>query len=86
MATEISTEERILDAARSVFLRKGMVGTRMQEVADEAASTRPCSTTTSETSSSSSSRCSACAGNGPCRACGWNSRRSVRCSTTSVRS
>lgn len=36
MATEIPTEERILDAARSVFLRKGMVGARMQEVADEA--------------------------------------------------
>jgi AcrR family transcriptional regulator len=36
MATEITTEERILDAARNVFLRKGMVGARMQEVADEA--------------------------------------------------
>lgn len=36
MATDIPTEERILDAARSVFLRKGMVGARMQEVADEA--------------------------------------------------
>lgn len=36
MAMETTTEERILDAARSVFLRKGMMGTRMQEVADEA--------------------------------------------------
>lgn len=33
---DITTEERILAAARNVFLRKGMMGTRMQEVADEA--------------------------------------------------
>ena len=36
MSAEASTEERILEAARNVFLRKGMMGTRMQEVADEA--------------------------------------------------
>lgn len=36
MSTVANTEERILDAARSVFLRKGMMGARMQEVADEA--------------------------------------------------
>ncbi|MEZ4756073.1 MAG: TetR/AcrR family transcriptional regulator [Flavobacteriales bacterium] len=33
---EPGTEERILAAARRVFIRKGMVGARMQEVADEA--------------------------------------------------
>ncbi|MEX1131933.1 MAG: helix-turn-helix domain-containing protein, partial [Flavobacteriales bacterium] len=33
---DIPTEERILAAARGVFMRKGMMGTRMQEVADEA--------------------------------------------------
>lgn len=33
---ESATEQRILDAARRVFLRKGMMGARMQEVADEA--------------------------------------------------
>jgi TetR/AcrR family transcriptional regulator len=33
---ESGTEERILDAARRVFVRKGMAGARMQEVADEA--------------------------------------------------
>lgn len=33
---EQCTEERILEAARSVFMRKGMAGARMQEVADEA--------------------------------------------------
>ncbi|MBK8228086.1 MAG: TetR/AcrR family transcriptional regulator [Flavobacteriales bacterium] len=33
---EESTEQRILEAARAVFIRKGMAGTRMQEVADEA--------------------------------------------------
>jgi TetR/AcrR family transcriptional regulator len=31
-----STEERILDAARKVFVRKGMYGARMQDIADEA--------------------------------------------------
>lgn len=31
-----STEERILDAARQVFVRKGMYGARMQDIADEA--------------------------------------------------
>lgn len=36
MSAETSTKERILDAARNVFLRKGMMGARMQEVADEA--------------------------------------------------
>ncbi len=33
---ERETEERILDAAHAVFLRKGTAGARMQEVADEA--------------------------------------------------
>lgn len=33
---EESTEQRILEAARRVFIRKGMEGARMQEVADEA--------------------------------------------------
>jgi AcrR family transcriptional regulator len=36
MATETTTEERILSAARKVFTHKGMAGARMQEVADEA--------------------------------------------------
>jgi AcrR family transcriptional regulator len=31
-----NTEERILKAAQSVFIRKGMEGSRMQEIADEA--------------------------------------------------
>lgn len=31
-----STEERILDAAKTVFHKKGFDGTRMQEIADEA--------------------------------------------------
>jgi AcrR family transcriptional regulator len=31
-----STEAKILEAARHVFIRKGMDGTRMQEIADEA--------------------------------------------------
>jgi len=30
------TEERILDAAKEVFIRKGKAGTRMQEIADKA--------------------------------------------------
>ncbi len=30
------TEEKILEAAKSVFLKKGMEGARMQEIADEA--------------------------------------------------
>lgn len=29
-------EEKILDAARNVFIRKGLAGSRMQEIADEA--------------------------------------------------
>jgi AcrR family transcriptional regulator len=33
---EETTEQRILEAARRVFTRKGMAGARMQEVADEA--------------------------------------------------
>jgi TetR/AcrR family transcriptional regulator len=33
---DTSTEERILDAARTVFIRKGMYGARMQDIADEA--------------------------------------------------
>lgn len=32
----MNTEEVILEAARKVFIRKGMEGTRMQEIADEA--------------------------------------------------
>jgi len=31
-----NTEETILDAAKKIFLRKGMTGARMQEIADEA--------------------------------------------------
>lgn len=31
-----NTEEKIIDAARSVFMKKGMDGARMQEIADEA--------------------------------------------------
>lgn len=34
--TEISTEKIILEAARKIFIRKGMEGARMQEIADEA--------------------------------------------------
>ncbi len=34
--SERDTEERILDAAHAVFLRRGTAGARMQEVADEA--------------------------------------------------
>lgn len=33
---ELTTEQKILDAARQVFVKKGMVGARMQEIADEA--------------------------------------------------
>lgn len=36
MNKDISTEEKILEAARQVFYRKGMDGARMQEIADEA--------------------------------------------------
>jgi TetR/AcrR family transcriptional regulator len=31
-----NTEQKILDAARNVFVRKGMYGARMQDIADEA--------------------------------------------------
>src|ERR1700746_3632850 len=31
-----NTEERILTAAKEVFLKKGMAGARMQDIADEA--------------------------------------------------
>ncbi|MBN1820671.1 MAG: TetR/AcrR family transcriptional regulator [Prolixibacteraceae bacterium] len=31
-----NTEQKIMDAAQSVFMKKGMDGTRMQEIADEA--------------------------------------------------
>ncbi len=34
--TEHNTEQAILEAARKVFIRKGLDGTRMQEIADEA--------------------------------------------------
>ncbi|MEA3495584.1 MAG: TetR/AcrR family transcriptional regulator [Bacteroidota bacterium] len=33
---QLDTEKRILDAAKNVFIKKGMSGTRMQEIADEA--------------------------------------------------
>lgn len=33
---DTTTEERILEAARKVFVQKGMAGARMQEIADEA--------------------------------------------------
>ena len=36
VTTHSSTEEKILEAAKSVFHRKGFDGTRMQEIADEA--------------------------------------------------
>lgn len=36
MATSADTEERILAAAREVFLRRGTAGARMQQIADEA--------------------------------------------------
>jgi TetR/AcrR family transcriptional regulator len=35
-AREAATEQRILDAARTVFLRRGTAGARMQEIAHEA--------------------------------------------------
>jgi len=31
-----STEEKILEAAKKVFVNKGMAGARMQDIADEA--------------------------------------------------
>ena len=34
--TEKQTEQKILDAARKIFIRKGMHGAKMQEIADEA--------------------------------------------------
>ena len=33
---DVSTEQRILDAAHAVFVRRGTAGARMQEIADEA--------------------------------------------------
>ena len=33
---EQNTEERILSAAKKIFLREGMAGARMQDIADEA--------------------------------------------------
>ncbi|HET7275088.1 MAG TPA: TetR/AcrR family transcriptional regulator [Longimicrobiaceae bacterium] len=35
-STDKQTEQRILDAAHAVFLRRGTAGARMQEIADEA--------------------------------------------------
>ncbi|MBN3036008.1 MAG: TetR/AcrR family transcriptional regulator [Bacteroidales bacterium] len=35
-SSDVNTEKRIMEAARVVFLRKGMEGSRMQEIADEA--------------------------------------------------
>lgn len=37
MKKDLSTEEKILSAAKKVFLTKGMDGARMQDIADEAA-------------------------------------------------
>lgn len=34
---DISTEQKILNAARKIFVQKGMAGARMQDIADEAA-------------------------------------------------
>lgn len=36
METDKSTEQKILDAAKKVFVAKGMAGARMQDIADEA--------------------------------------------------
>lgn len=36
MERDLSTQQRILDAARAVFLRRGTAGARMQEIAEEA--------------------------------------------------
>ena len=36
MAKDGNTEKRILDAARTVFIRRGTAGARMQEIAEEA--------------------------------------------------
>lgn len=36
MVKSISTEQKIIKAARNVFIKKGMSGARMQEIADEA--------------------------------------------------
>lgn len=36
MGQDKNTEEKILEAARNVFVRKGLEGARMQEIADEA--------------------------------------------------
>ena len=36
MVKDKNTEERIYEAARKVFLKKGLAGARMQEIADEA--------------------------------------------------
>lgn len=36
MTKDISTEKKILEAARAVFVQQGMKGTRMQEIADRA--------------------------------------------------
>lgn len=36
MEKDVSTEQRIINAARKVFIQKGMSGARMQDIADEA--------------------------------------------------
>ncbi len=36
MVKSLSTEQKIIEAARKVFIHKGMAGARMQEIADEA--------------------------------------------------
>ena len=33
---DLSTEKKILEAAKKVFIAKGMAGARMQDIADEA--------------------------------------------------
>jgi TetR/AcrR family transcriptional regulator len=36
MSTEKNTEELIIEAAKKIFIKKGLAGTRMQDIADEA--------------------------------------------------
>jgi AcrR family transcriptional regulator len=33
---DLNTEQKILEAAKTVFIKKGLEGARMQEIADEA--------------------------------------------------
>lgn len=50
--TDIKTEQLILEAAKKVFIRKGMDGARMQEIADEAQITKHSCITIIEVSNS----------------------------------